>query len=351
MDVEAVYREWLQLAYGDGWKAMDRIYRMLDERIKDYKITKEPLEYRGTNYEATWDLIQQVHLPRLAEIESLSREAWNQAKTEKQRKRLQMFADNMIVFHRNLRRVDALPHPGQSVFYRSDADFDKFVAENQGSLALCADTYGKTIIRSIWAVEKRRITIPRVAGAPPVADGEIKEGEWRGAGTATDFRRVGTRDFVSQPAKALVLFDNRHLYIAFECMEDKAGEIKAEEFDRDQSRRIFSNDTVEIFFNPTGEKGKDWHLAVNPKNCQWDGYGANSTPNLKWTSAAKVSADRWVAEFVIPFANFGVEPPAGKTWRGNFGRGETPHKEYSSWCSVEQFFVEPEHFGEWVFAE
>jgi len=350
-DVEAVYAEYLRLAYGDGWAAMDKIYRMLDAAMKDYKINVEPVEYRGSNYDVTYELIRHVHLPRMAEIETLYAEALAAAKEDGQRKRVEMFGDNLVVFHFQLRKVDLLKEPEKSVFYRSDADYEAFVKSREGSLALAADTKGKTIIAPLWAPEKRRLAVARLPEgvAAPTIDGGLDDAAWAKAAVADGFRRAGSRLAPTQPAKAMLVFDAKALYIAFECMDDKAGEMAIVEARRDESRKVFANNTVEVFFNPTGEAGKDWHLAVTPANVQWDGHKANTAPNIEWRSAVKRQADRWTVEIAVPFASLGVAAPAGAAWRGNLGRTLHRLREFSTWNTVEQVFTEAENFGEWMF--
>ncbi len=352
-DVDATYAEYLRLAYGEGWSSMDKVYRMLDAAMKDYKINVEPVEYRGSNFDVTYELIRHVHLPRMAEIESLYLEAMKAAKEEAQRKRIEMFGDNMVVFHYQLRKVDLLQNPEKSVFYRTDADYEAFLKSREGSLALAADTKGKTIIAPLWAPELRRLVIARLPDgvAAPVVDGDLDDAAWAKAAKAEDFRLAGSRRAPTQPTTARVTYDAKALYVAFECMDDKAGEMTVTEAKRDESRKVFANNTVELFFNPTAEKGKDWHLAVTPANVQWDGYKANATPNIEWRSAVKRAKDRWTVEIAVPFASLGVDAPSGATWRANMGRTLHRLREFSVWNSVEQVFTEAENFGEWAFGK
>jgi len=315
----------------------------------------EPVEYRGTNYEETYGLLRHVHLPRLAGIEALYLTAVQAARTEGERRRLQMFADNLIVFHYHLRKAGLIEAPDQSTFYRSDADFAAFLRQNQGSLAIHSDKKGQTAIRAIWAPETRRLQIPRrPAGGPaPSIDGELQPTEWQDAAVADSFRLVSRRDPPAQPTSVRVMVDDTCLYIAFECREEKGKPIAGNAWERDNGRKIFGQNTVEVFLTPAGMPSSQcWHLVVNPKNSRWDGLGADSTPDLDgWQSATKVEDGRWVAEIAVPFKALGLPAPPGRVWRGNFGRGrgEIPHGEYSTWNSVEAGFNDPSSFGEWVF--
>jgi hypothetical protein len=147
--VEAVYQEWLQRAYGDGWRSMDKIYRLLDAEWKGYKMDEEPIGYRGTNYEINRQVIRKIYLPILAKIETLYLEALRSARTSHQKKRLEMFGDNLIVFNYNLRKAGLLKDPEKSSFFRNDSEYKQFMASRTGRLALAADRRGKTLARPI----------------------------------------------------------------------------------------------------------------------------------------------------------------------------------------------------------
>lgn len=349
-DVAVLYTDWLKRAYGGGWQAMDRLYRMLDEALKQYKTTVEPVEYRGSNYELTYDVIKHVHLPLWSRIESLYLEAMSRAGTDAQRARLQMFGDNLIIFQHALRQVDLLPEPEKSPFYRTDEQFAEWVKQHEGSLALCATTEGETIISPIWAPERRVLRVPRLKpGAAPVADGRLGADEYPGAGLADAFRLAGGRRPASHLTTVRAVCDEQRLYLAFDCRDDQP--VAVTDAPRDDARRIYAGDTVEVFLDaaPDDPANPVWHLALTPGNAQWDGHGSNSTPNLEWTSAAAVTADGWVAELAIPWKSLGLKS-APILWRGNFGRYAPKHRQVSSWCSVEQWFHEPGAFGEWHFA-
>jgi len=110
-DVEATYHEWLQRAYGPGWQSMKQLYAVIDSAIRENKLK----ETAKRNYDVTYDVIRDVYLPRMGQIESLYVEALRQAATDAQRKRLEMFGDNLIQLHGNLRRAGLLAEPTKSV--------------------------------------------------------------------------------------------------------------------------------------------------------------------------------------------------------------------------------------------
>lgn len=358
-DVDATYREWLQLAYGPGWKAMDQIYRLLDTAYQKFKVTKEPFPYTGDNYEIKFDKLEAIYLPNLNAIEKLYVEAARLAKTAPQRRRVQMFGDNMVVFHYNLRQAGYLKQPEQSIFYRSDADYEEFCKQGHSNVFLTNPRGARletvsTPLQSPQAAERRAITIPRLpSGQPaPVIDGRLRPDEWKNAAVAEAFRITGSRALAAQPTTIRLLYDATCLYLSFECGDDKAKDLSADKFTKDDSG-VFDKDVVEVFFNSGKDPERYYHLAVNPANNQWDGIAGSFAPNLKWQSGVTRGDRQWNVEIATPFASLTLDAPAGKRWRANSARetAERPEREFSAWNSVRSGFLEPGSFGDWVFAK
>lgn len=148
VNVDTLYREWLQRAYGPGWHAMERLYLLLEARMKERK-EKEAIKYTGDNYEVNYDLIEKVHLPIFPEMERLYLDAMSKVSTEGQRRRLEMFGENLIMLHYNMRKAGMLTDPERSAFYRSDEAYRKFLEDTEFSLALYRD-HGKRYTGPIW---------------------------------------------------------------------------------------------------------------------------------------------------------------------------------------------------------
>ncbi|MBI3923274.1 MAG: DUF4838 domain-containing protein, partial [Armatimonadetes bacterium] len=151
VDVDATYREWLQRAYGPGWQAMDKLYQTVEGRMRAWKEQETPV-YRGVQYEVNYDLIDNVHRPVFSDMERLYLEALAKVKTEAQRKRLEVFGDNLIMLHYNMRKADMLKEPETSTFYRTDEQYAQFLKDTEWSLSLYRD-HGKRFTGPIWKGE------------------------------------------------------------------------------------------------------------------------------------------------------------------------------------------------------
>lgn len=153
VDVDQLYREWLQRAYGPGWDAMDKLNRTLAARMMARKAKESPA-YRGQNYEVNYELLADVHAPIFAEMERLYLEALAKTATEAQRRRLEMFGDNLIMLHHSLRQAGLLARAEESAFYRDEQAYGKFLAETEWSLSLYRNFRSRYLV-PVWKGEYR----------------------------------------------------------------------------------------------------------------------------------------------------------------------------------------------------
>ena len=227
--------------------------------------------------------------------------------------------------------------------------------------------------------------VARTQVAPQI-DGELDDPCWQGAREVTGFQRTaGDR---SKPVQfdttARLLFDDTHLYIAFECLEpDVAGLKSAPRFHDDPD--IEFDDRVEVFLDLGHDHRHYWELAVNPAGAQFDQaafyrYHGSRTcdffpeKNLFWHAKTKIGADRWTVEIVIDVTSLGLARlDEGTTWGSNLVRVRRPAvqhgdelrsrlpgegAEYSAWVAVQDFLLEtisnfhaPLEFGDLVFGD
>jgi len=362
-DVDALYREWLDLAYGAGAGAMARIYELLDTAFREFKTEHESFAYHGDNYEIMGDKIAAIHVAHLGRIEALYREALGATKGARTRTRVAMFGQNMVVFHYHLRKAGYLPQPEKSVFYRSDAAYEAFIHRAADDRAEVPGWFRAHLRRSRpmrpkagqadAELERRELTIPRRATGTPISiDGRIEAAEWQGAAAAGEFRLPGGLDPARAQTAVRLTYDATALYLAFECSEDRIGEMKATALPHD-SVRVYAGNTVEVFLNFADDHKRFWHLTVNPANSRWDGIAAQASANLAWDSAVVRADGRWTAEMAIPFASLGIRDPVGRKCRANLTRSRVIRRirEHSTWNAVAKGFLEPWNFGTLKFAE
>jgi len=158
-DVDALFEEWLQRAYGPGWEPMRDLYAMIEERMYEWK-RNETIEYRGYQYEVNYELIDAVYRPVFDEMERLYLDALAKVETDAQRARLEMFGDNLVMLHHDMREagmtVGASAAGGEdSHFYRTDEQYQQFLADTEFTLSLYRN-YGERDIYPIWHGEWSR---------------------------------------------------------------------------------------------------------------------------------------------------------------------------------------------------
>ncbi|HEU5077613.1 MAG TPA: carbohydrate-binding family 9-like protein [Opitutaceae bacterium] len=228
--------------------------------------------------------------------------------------------------------------------------------------------------------------VPRVAAPTPEIDGDLSDPCWRDARVIEGFHlTAGNRQAAPQfKTTAKILFDETHVYVAFECLEPDVAHLKAGAKQHDDPDIEF-DDRVEVFFDNTHDHRHYWELAVNPAGVQFDQaafyrfQGSRTCDffpekNLFWRARTKVGDDRWTAEIAIDVTSLGLARiEAGTTWGFNLARVRRPdvkhgdeflrHEpgngaEYSAWVPVQDYINEtisnfhaPLEFADVVFGE
>jgi hypothetical protein len=164
-DVDALFDEWFDRAYGPAAAGpMKRLYRLLDDKLAAHKRATGDFQWRFMP-----EMALAVQAPFFDEMESLYADALSKTVTPAQRRRLEMFGDNMVVFHYHLRKVGRLASPERSRFYRSDGDFHRFAEANLASLALLQSQ--KRGVPGIEEFLRPKLAPKSSAGRRPEADG------------------------------------------------------------------------------------------------------------------------------------------------------------------------------------
>lgn len=361
-DLDALFEEWMQRAYGPGGPAMAELYRLLDREIEAFKIAS-PLQI--SDYEMSSEMALRIYAKNFWKIEQLYTRAFAAAQTDAQRARLELFADSMVILHRVLAEAGALENAGKSIFRRTAEEYRAFLearkdtsvvrimrnASNEGGIT------GVVVPKPRVALSPRSLTVPRLreATTPPQIDGDLSDTAWREAASAEQdksvadrFMLIGGEKAPKNVTRALVTYDEKNLYISFRCADN---EITAQDH-RPDDMNIFGDDCVQVFFHAgEGEPQWFWHLTVNAANSRWDALTTANGPlnaqvNLDWQSATTTGEGYWAAEIKVPFASI-VPPgassgltgaPVGQTWRVNLARQDRPTGEASSWSPVEKGF-------------
>ena len=198
------------------------------------------------------------------------------------------------------------------------------------------------ILREIEAVE---------TDSPPKIDGMLNDICWQRATRSGNFIQYGPSpgDPATQPTKVYLTYDRNRLYVGFECFKDDMNRLASNSTQRDSP--FFSDDYVEVFLDTFSDKRNCYAFALNPLGTQRDRRIINEGSNVRrggselgsalpwdcdWDGRAAIHADRWTAEFSIPFAELRFpksQNPSG-AWGINFWRHDESREEEQSWADV-----------------
>lgn len=162
------------------------------------------------------------------------------------------------------------------------------------------------------------IHITRAAG-PITVDGDLSDPGWKGAVRLETWYETNPGDNTPPKVKnvGFLTYDDRFLYAAFEFSDPDPSKIRAPYADRDNIGG--SLDYGGIIVNPRNDGRTGLLLLANPRGVQYDAVsddfsGEDSSPDLYWDSAAKITKDGWVLEMRVPFSSLRYPKGDPQTW-------------------------------------
>jgi hypothetical protein len=179
-------------------------------------------------------------------------------------------------------------------------------------------------------------------------DGLLEEAFWSRVEVATEFIDERTQRPADDQTRVRVAYTLRYVYIAVECLDDQAAEVRATEQRED---RFFSGDDwVEVHIDPVHSHRGKYAFFANPLGTRADASeGPSGMFNFGWTAewdcAAVVGADRWTLEMRIPFSILNYERRDRQTWGLNVTRQQRRTDVLSFWSFNASDMYKPRHFG------
>lgn len=182
--------------------------------------------------------------------------------------------------------------------------------------------------------KKRPIVIPK-ASAVPVIDGRPDEEAWKQAAVFKDFYQTnpGNNTAPSKPTEAYVMYDEKNLYVAFKCWDEK-DKIRATIAKRDN---VFSEDNVRIWLDTYNDQRRAYILGFNPLGIQQDGIftegqGGDFSVDIVMESKGVIEDWGWSVEVSIPFKSLRYTAGKGKLWGFNVARNiDRLNDEFDQW--------------------
>ncbi|MBI2301384.1 MAG: DUF4091 domain-containing protein [Armatimonadetes bacterium] len=180
------------------------------------------------------------------------------------------------------------------------------------------------------------------AAQPPKLDGRLDDPVWQAAPNLTEFVTTTGRP---DPGGTLgwVAGDRDALYFAVRCPAADPAHLKLAARQRDDT--VWSDDSVELFLNPRGDRGEYYQLIANAAGVQYDSVGTARDWNGKWEAAAGREPGAWTLELRVPFDTLPIDLRVGREWSFNVGRNEPGNGLSASWSATWGGFHSPGRFA------
>lgn len=179
------------------------------------------------------------------------------------------------------------------------------------------------------------IGVPKIEGLGISIDGRPDEEPWKTAAVFKDFYQTSPGENIapSKPTEVLMMYDEKHLYIAFKCWDDK-DRIRATVAKRDN---VFGEDNVRVWLDTYNDQRRAYVLGFNPFGIQQDGIytegrGADFSVDIVMESKGVIEDWGWSVEIKIPFKSLRYAAGKGKMWGFNAARNiDRFNDEFDQW--------------------
>ena len=151
-------------------------------------------------------------------------------------------------------------------------------------------------------------------------DGVLDEPAWKSAQPMEFDAETNPGDNIVPPARTVgyMTYDQKNLYVAFQCFDPKPQEIRAHISDRDTA---YSDDFVGVVLDTFNDNRRAFEFFVNPLGVQMDLIqdDTNRTEDASWdaiwSTAGRITAEGYIVEIAIPFTSIRfAKTDAEQTW-------------------------------------
>ncbi len=192
---------------------------------------------------------------------------------------------------------------------KSDVEEVKITPKNNGKIVIPPE-------------KANPVSIPKLS-IPIVIDGKIDEESWKNAAVFKDFYQTNPGDNLapSKPTEAYMMYDEKNLYVAFKCWDEK-DKIRATVAKRDE---VFGEDNVRLWLDTYNDQRRAYILGFNPFGIQQDGIftegqGSDFSVDIVMESKGVIEDWGWSVEVQIPFKSLRYTAGKGKMWGFNIAR-------------------------------
>jgi len=179
----------------------------------------------------------------------------------------------------------------------------------------------------------------RVQGTIEV-DGRLDEESWKSAQVADGFVVQEPHEGapLAERTEVRVLYDDKRLYLGFECWDSEPMKIIANEMRRDSN--LWQNDNVYVMLDTYGDRRRNYFFRFNPLGAYEDAAVTDDGENINgnWDAILDVAGRRhsqgWTLEVAIPFNQLRFRESSSMTWGVNFGRNILRQHLSAQWVPI-----------------
>lgn len=187
--------------------------------------------------------------------------------------------------------------------------------------------------------KSKPVVIPKFKFAP-VIDGILDDPVWKEAAIFRDFYQTSPGDNIapSKPTVVYMGYDEKNLYIAFQCFDERE-KIRATLAKRDD---VFGEDNVRVWLDTYNDERRAYVLGFNPFGIQQDGIytegkGVDYSVDVLMESKGLIHDWGWAVEVKIPFSSLRYEAGKGKLWGFNLARNiDRLNDEFDEWMPIDR---------------
>lgn len=195
-------------------------------------------------------------------------------------------------------------------------------------------------------IPKKRYDTKRLEGAAIILDGIPNEKAWKFIDWGGDFTQWQPNEgkAPSQPTQFKILYDNKFLYVAYNCIDSTPRLIEK----RMGRRDAFPGDFVEINIDSYHDQRTGFSFTISVSGVRGDEFISNNGSNWDanwnpiWFAKTAVNKHGWTAEIKIPLSQLRYGNEKEKVWGIQVTRRLFRKEERSTW----QFI--PQRTGVWV---
>jgi len=172
----------------------------------------------------------------------------------------------------------------------------------------------------------------------PVIDGDLSDPVWAKAAIVDNFTQRQPNPYEPPTERTVVriLYDENNLYFSFYNYDSNPDQIVVRNMQRDG--QLFTSDSVIIYLDPGQTRRNAYNFQIGASGGRSEELDLNNTEEVTewdtiWDARARLVADGWVAEFVIPFKSLSFDPRQ-TTWGFDLARRIFHKNERVQWSGL-----------------